>query len=187
MLLLGLPALGDVAVVDDDSLDTWLLEEIRENALDLAPGSIRSQQTHLKGHRLLRLPEGFVQTLIGDRPFIGMDRGQDIEFGSLLKGVSRGASDRRTEIDGLQIGIDHSDLFSAVCDERLETLEAGAECILSASTLGDVRGGALVTEDVPVAIADGLCIDREPANAAVFLLDRYLEVPHDASQFEQLA
>ena len=185
MFLLGLFALGDVVVVDDDSFDTWFLEKIRDDAFDPAGGSVGSQQTMLKGHRLLRLPYGFAQAALGDLAVVGVDRGQGIKLGSLLEGVARGVSDRRAEIDGLQVGIDHNDLFRAVRDQRLETLEAGAERLLRTSAHGDVRGAALVAEDVPAAVADGSCINREPASAAVFLLDRDFEVPHGATHLEQ--
>ncbi len=162
----------DVAEVDDQALDARLLEEIRDHSLDPATGSVRSNKPALKRHSLPRLSQAFSEVLLGHRPVVGVDRGQDVERDTFFGRVTGLAENRGAGVDGLQICVEYRDFLRTVFDQRAEALDAGLECLLRSFPFADVLSGAFVAENLPLAIADVFDIHGKPANAADPVLDR---------------
>ena len=122
--LLGLLALGNVAVVDDDAAHARLVEQVGAGYLQVPPRTVAMAPPYLGRECASRRFQELGEHSPCHRDVVGVHQGEGAGADPLLGSVTQHPFDRRGHVGDGAVGVDHGDDVRRVADERAEPLLA---------------------------------------------------------------
>ena len=173
---LRLPALRDVAGVDDDSTHARVGQEVGDRGLDPAPGAVLVAGTVVDGRLCPRRLRHLGEDTLDPRRVTGVKEGSKRRADQVLGPEAEHPLDGRAHVADHASGVEDGDDVSGVLHQRAEALFAGAQRRLGRLTIGDV---VAESEEARLTLqVDPLQREQDVPEFAGLGAERAVVVPH---------